>query len=1159
MITWQPHTHTFRTYARQVASLRLVRIALVVLPLLVLVLTSTTTLSAQTPAEAVPDQSAEPRQLAQSIGRDLREVQLLDRAELTLRDGRHMTRLKALDRSTSQIVTIALADGEIVAEASLRLAAALDWRSRHGALSPEMVQRLAGMDPADRSSALLWLNVAVVPPLRSDSRATPADSASAGTQIEAERVERAAALRQQIAPVRARLLQRLQASGITVSYASEIVPLVYVQNLSSAQLDALAFLPEIDAIYPPPQYAGPALAVARPAQNADLLEDAGYTGEGVKVSVTEGQRAYEANPYLSLAGYYSATEPASSHPTAVAGIIGSKHPAIRGLAPDAILYNANGSITDLDVMLAAIDWGAITATVINNSWYWDSGAPTFGALDRQMDYLVRYNANFVAGAAGNFGNGCLNPGGFTTPYIVSPAKGYNVLTVGNYDDNDTLDWADDAMQLCSSYGDPGTDLTDTVHSKPEVAAIGTVISSTRVSSNTLTAMGPVGTGTSFATPMVSALAANLIQADPDLTARPAALRSIIMASALHNIEGDARLSDKDGAGGIDATAAVALVERGAWDDRVISVTTTFPITFTQDISAGERARFVINWLSNPAADYLAETLPTDLDLLVWRADGSTLITVSASLNDNFEVVDFIAPASEAYQFVISQTGDWAGAETWLGTAWWSGVTRLEPNTGYTYPQAAPLGEHFAVYPSDWTPDDRWRALGVRSSDSNHDLVLNSRSIFDDPGLRVRLTESHAISGAVDIIAVDGNHWLATDQEQYVVTPEQGPGGYEVNWSNRGEVLADPGRYGPYTMTNQDVVAVFDAFFDASQLRQISLEPAEHNESDLGMMLFRSDPETPQTWVQARGGQVAKADSSKDPAAIETLRYTHTLTQADHLGLVIYSNSAAQANFFLRVSLDQSIAFPEIADRVYDDPPFFITATASSNLTVTFEAASSNCQVSPEGWVTLFHTGVCAIVAHQPGDVSFNAAPPVTRLFEITPASQVIDFQVGDGYAYTLQPFPITATASSNLAVTFTSAVTTCLVAPDGWVTTTAVGVCTVTAHQAGDANYLAALDVTQSFTITQADQTIFFAPLPDRALSSPPFVISATAASGLPVTFTTTSIICEVTPDGWVSVLDLGVCAITAQQAGNENFHPAPDVERSFRVAFVAYLPVILR
>jgi hypothetical protein len=787
-------------------------------------------LLAQTTTDAARDQHPLIQQVANATGHDPSYLQLLEHSTVTLVDGRQLLRVKALETRTREIVDVALDGTQAVDLVQARATANARWRQQHGAFTPEVIQRLAESNSDDRLNVILWLKAKIVPSTQSDFQSTSVDTVSTPTasQIEAARVDRADTLKKQIAPARARLQQQLQTLGITVSYASEVAPLAYVSGVTRSQLETIAFLPEVDAIYLAPEHSGTALAIARPAQNASALTDAGYTGEGVKVSVTEGLRAYESNPYLSIAGFYSDTQPASSHPTGVAGIIGSQHPSVRGLAPGATIYNANGSETDLDVMLSAIDWGAITATVINNSWYWDSGAATFGALDRQMDYFVRYNANFIAGAAGNFGNGCTNPISFTTPYIVSPSKGYNVLTVGNFDDNDTVGWTDDAMHFCSSYGDPGTDITATLHSKPEVAAIGTGISSTLLSSSTLTAIGPIATGTSSATPMVSALAADLIQADPNLVARPAALRSIIMATALHNIEGEARLSDKDGVGGIDAAAAVALVERGAWDDRVISATTAFPITFTQFVPQGERARFVINWLSNPTADYLTNSLPVDLDLLAWRADGTTLITVSASLNNNFEVVDFVAPASEVYQFTITRTGAWSGDSTWLGTAWWSGVMRLEPNLGYTYPRAAPLGEHFAVYPADWLPTNHWRAFGVHSIDSNHDLVLDSRSAFDDPGLRVRLTESHAITGSVDFIAVDGNHWPEVDQEQYAVTHEQGTGGYRVNWSNRGVTLTTLGWHGPYTLTHQEVVAAFDAFFAANQLRQITLEPTENN-------------------------------------------------------------------------------------------------------------------------------------------------------------------------------------------------------------------------------------------------------------------------------------------------------------------------------------------
>ena len=71
------------------------------------------------------------------------------------------------------------------------------------------------------------------------------------------------------------------------------------------------------------------------------------------------------------------------------------------------------------------------------------------------------------------------------------------------------------------------------------------------------------------------------------------------------------------------------------------------------------------------------------------------------------------------------------------------------------------------------------------------------------------------------------------------------------------------------------------------------------------------------------------------------------------------------------------------------------------------------------------------------------------------------------------PFTVVATATSSLPVTFTVS-GTCSIA-GATVTVTGVGSCTVTAHQSGNANYNAAPDVPQTFSVAKGNQTIAFA------------------------------------------------------------------------------------
>jgi hypothetical protein len=115
----------------------------------------------------------------------------------------------------------------------------------------------------------------------------------------------------------------------------------------------------------------------------------------------------------------------------------------------------------------------------------------------------------------------------------------------------------------------------------------------------------------------------------------------------------------------------------------------------------------------------------------------------------------------------------------------------------------------------------------------------------------------------------------------------------------------------------------------------------------------------------------------------------------------------------------------------------------------------------------------------------------------------------------------------------------------------------VTAHQEGNATYAPAPDVAQTFTVTKATQAIAFGGLPDKVIGEPPFVVSATATSGLPVTFTVSGGTCSIAGN-MITLIKAGACAVTAQQAGNANYKPASSVVRSFVIhGNNVYLPLI--
>jgi ABC-type Fe3+-hydroxamate transport system substrate-binding protein len=116
------------------------------------------------------------------------------------------------------------------------------------------------------------------------------------------------------------------------------------------------------------------------------------------------------------------------------------------------------------------------------------------------------------------------------------------------------------------------------------------------------------------------------------------------------------------------------------------------------------------------------------------------------------------------------------------------------------------------------------------------------------------------------------------------------------------------------------------------------------------------------------------------------------------------------------------------------------------------------------------------------------------------------------------------------------------------VTLVAVGTCSIEATQPGNFDYAAAPAVSQSFQVTKESQTITFGALSNRPYGTAPFTVSATASSGLTVTFySQTPRVCTVSGTT-VTLAAVGTCSIEAAQAGNADYAAAPTVSQSFQV-----------
>ena len=84
---------------------------------------------------------------------------------------------------------------------------------------------------------------------------------------------------------------------------------------------------------------------------------------------------------------------------------------------------------------------------------------------------------------------------------------------------------------------------------------------------------------------------------------------------------------------------------------------------------------------------------------------------------------------------------------------------------------------------------------------------------------------------------------------------------------------------------------------------------------------------------------------------------------------------------------------------------------------------------------------------------------------------------------------------------------------------------------------------------TRLNQTIAFGALPDRSTSDPAFTLSASASSGLLVSFSgSTPAVCSVHGTTLSLSGQPGTCTVRADQAGDATYQPAQPVTRSFLV-----------
>ena len=248
-------------------------------------------------------------------------------------------------------------------------------------------------------------------------------------------------------------------------------------------------------------------------------------------------------------------------------------------------------------------------------------------------------------------------------------------------------------------------------------------------------------------------------------------------------------------------------------------------------------------------------------------------------------------------------------------------------------------------------------------------------------------------------------------------------------------------------------------------------------------------------------------------------------------------------------LPQTISFGSLPDKRVGDAPFTVSATSSSGLPMSYASFNPGVATVSGNTVTITGVGTTTITASQAGDATY-LPDNSSKILNVTPLT------------ITVQPLSLIVNATSNAVFSVATAGEPPFsyqwrkggVSVSG-ATNESLTLSNVQNNQSG--NYTVVItniwgSVTSSvavLTVNRLVQTISFSSLPGKRVDEALFTLSATASSGLPVSYTSSNPGVATVSGNTVTITGVGSTIITASQAGSATFLPANNASQILRVA----------
>lgn len=264
---------------------------------------------------------------------------------------------------------------------------------------------------------------------------------------------------------------------------------------------------------------------------------------------------------------------------------------------------------------------------------------------------------------------------------------------------------------------------------------------------------------------------------------------------------------------------------------------------------------------------------------------------------------------------------------------------------------------------------------------------------------------------------------------------------------------------------------------------------------------------------------------------------------------VYSNSA----LIVKESSDkiaQTITFSPIAGKIYGDADFKPDAFSDQGLPVTFTTSDPNVAVVLSGKIHIIGAGTCTVFANQAGDATRKAATEVSQTLTVAKTDLTVTadnktVKHGENapeFTYSFSGFvngdtesDIIGSATLNSTYTNTTPVSASPVAIN----------CTTGSLWSTDYNFNF---VSGQLIIEQGNQTITFDALETKTYGDADFDLTATASSGLTVSYESSNPDVATISGSTVTITGAGTTTITASQLGDANYIEAAAVTQELKV-----------